>query len=38
MHDRMDETEVERVLTDLLARYVDQPVTVDDYTTVDGIE
>jgi hypothetical protein len=34
----MDETEVERVLTELLTGHAGEPVTVGDYTTVDGTE
>ena len=38
MDDWMDETEVERDLTDLLTSFLGEPVTVGDYTTVDGTE
>jgi hypothetical protein len=36
--DWMDETEVERALTELLTGHAGEPVTVGDYTTVDGTE
>ena len=38
MEDWMEETEVERALTGLLAGYAGEPVTVGGYTTVDGTE
>jgi hypothetical protein len=34
----MDEAEVERTLTELLTGYADEPVTLGDYTAVDGTE
>src|SRR5690349_12618422 len=34
----MDEKDVERVLTELLTGYAGEPVTVGDYTIVDGTE
>ena len=38
MDDWMEETEVERMLTELLTGHAGEPVTVGDYTTVDGTE
>ena len=38
MDDWMDETEVERALTELLTGHAGEPVTVGDYTTVDRTE
>jgi len=38
MDDWMDETETERALTELLTGHAGEPVTVGDYTTVDGTE
>ena len=38
MDDWMDETDVERALAELLTGHAGEPVTVGDYTTVDGTE